>query len=451
MRVDIIVPFWNKVDLTKQCVDSILNTTKGIHYKIILIDDGSDDKEAVKKLFSEYENNGCVECVYAGEHLGFARVNNLGFKRTTAEYVMMLNNDTIIQDPKWLMTMVNHFSGRPEIGAVGATSNFVSGKQHVRFNFGHLEEEQNFLIGFCLLIKREVIDKIGVFLDEKFNTHGSDDLDLSIRIKDAGYELKIARDVFVYHIGEQTQKDMTEYKNSVDYYKIGLDRLKKKWGDEKLKKTLEYNPSVLIAVPTMGQMNSKFVIDLVSCEKPMSSGVIFPTRVVVHLARNKVVQEMYRRNAEWIMWIDDDMLFPKNGIKHLMSLNRDITCGMFFRRAEPFDPCVSMFVEKERSYFPIQPKQGIVKVDGCGMAFTLVHRRVYDKLKDPWYHWGEFGEDLQFCYDAKQKGFEIFCDSNMIIRHLGEQIEVDDKTWTDYNMKKGGDKNGNKSNTVCTG
>jgi GT2 family glycosyltransferase len=67
------------------------------------------------------------------------------------------------------------------------------------------------IIGFCMLVKREVIDAIGV-LDERFGPGGYEDYDYCLRVKQAGYKIMVASDVFIYHIGGQGYK-----KNNLDY------------------------------------------------------------------------------------------------------------------------------------------------------------------------------------------------------------------------------------------
>jgi len=101
----------------------------------------------------------------------------------------------------WLHNMARVLQQYPGVGAVGPASNCVMGLQNIWSQSKEIYQDTQFLVGFCMLVRREALDKIGG-LDESFNT--GDDIDLSIRLRSEGYSLINTRNTFVYHHGFQT-------------------------------------------------------------------------------------------------------------------------------------------------------------------------------------------------------------------------------------------------------
>jgi GT2 family glycosyltransferase len=133
---------------------------------------------------------------------------------------------------------------QPDIGAVGPISNFVMGLQNADYNKAILLQEHytKFLIGFFMMIKREAVEKVGL-LDECFGLGGNDDLDYSIRLRQAGYKLKILRNVFIQHKGfASLGKVYKDYKEVED---LTRPRLVEKWGKTNVDSLFEYDMKTL--------------------------------------------------------------------------------------------------------------------------------------------------------------------------------------------------------------
>jgi len=238
-KTSIVIITYNNLDYTINCIDSIKRYTKKGTYEIIIIDNMSTD--GTREWLKEQKN---LKIILNSVNLGFPKGCNQGIKKANPNYdILLLNNDTIVTS-NWLDNLKECLYSNENIGAVGAVSNHNENLQGVDFSYDDFNimqelaksnnisskekwEEKVFLIGFCILIKRKVIDKVG-YLDENFSPGYIDDNDLSLRIIKSGYKLLLCHDCFIHHyLGSAFRKDLTGfysilYKNR-EYFKL-------KWG-----------------------------------------------------------------------------------------------------------------------------------------------------------------------------------------------------------------------------
>lgn len=196
-RVDIIIPTYDNHDQLMQCVQSILAYRSECPCRIIIVNNGQEHIEQ-EQFPEEY-----VKVVSSGDNLGWTGGLKLGLQHSDSKYVMFANDDIYIPRAswQWLREMVRNLDNHQDVGAVGPSSNVVMGKQNIWSGAHCRSQVVPFLIGFCVLVRREALDKAGGVQDVE---HGGDDLDLSIRIRNAGYLLLNCCNVFVYHHGFQT-------------------------------------------------------------------------------------------------------------------------------------------------------------------------------------------------------------------------------------------------------
>lgn len=200
MTCDIIIPIWNQLACTTKCIESIKRNTK-ISYRLILIDNASDN-DTRDYLFGLSKRNEGITLIRNKENLGFVKAVNQGLKASGAPYVCVVNNDTVASEG-WLSELMDLARSRPEIGLVTPQSE-SPGKLTVdeygralASNKGQYIET-NQCLWFCVLVKREVLEKIGC-LDEIYGMGGYDDADFAMRAHKAGYKCVTARGAYVYH------------------------------------------------------------------------------------------------------------------------------------------------------------------------------------------------------------------------------------------------------------
>jgi glycosyltransferase involved in cell wall biosynthesis len=202
---DIIVPVWNRLALTKRCLESISQKTV-LPYRLILVDNGSGE-ETGKYLESLGKSPGWRGIMIRNkENLGYIKAVNQGLKVSTAPHACLLNNDIVVTRG-WLGRMIEFSRAHPEAGLVNPQQNHDPGKPMP----GDLEifarsqvlsrgmwEELDHCTGGCLLIKREVIEKVG-YLDEAFGDGYWEDNDYSRRAQEAGFRCLRLLDTYVWH------------------------------------------------------------------------------------------------------------------------------------------------------------------------------------------------------------------------------------------------------------
>lgn len=242
--VSIVILTFNQLEYTKQCVKSIKEYTPETH-EIIFVDNGSTDGTVqwLRTLTQAIENFKLIE---NGRNLGFAKGCNQGIEASQGAYILLLNNDVVVTQG-WLSEMLKCINSTDNIGMVGPMSNAVSGPQLVqKVPYGNsMKAMQKFardfaaensgktseimrLVGFCLLIRKEVFDIIGG-LDENYISGNYEDDDLCLHSYIAGYRNIIAQDVFIHHYGSMTFKG-----NAIDYQATMQDNLQYfagKWKD----------------------------------------------------------------------------------------------------------------------------------------------------------------------------------------------------------------------------
>jgi GT2 family glycosyltransferase len=219
---DIVVPVHNSPDDVRRCLASV-QATLGPEDRLILVDDGS--AEETQRLCETAAAHPRARLLRRATGSGFARAANAGLAETAAPIVVLLNSDTVVPEG-WLDRLSACLTANPQIGLAGPLSN-AGGWQSVpdyltggppnnairhdpatltaiaawcagfraRFPWPVVEQ----LNGFCLAIRREVLDAIGPLDEEAFPQGYGEEIDFGFRAQDAGFLCAVAVDCFVYH------------------------------------------------------------------------------------------------------------------------------------------------------------------------------------------------------------------------------------------------------------
>jgi len=209
--VDILIPVYENFNLVRDCVRSIRAFTR-MPFRALLLDDRSSDatQEKLRRLVAD---DSRFELVCNEENLGFLANCNLGFERCSADYIVLLNSDTVVA-PGWLERMVACAESDPAIAIVNPLTN-ESGNTSVRFAPGlnlltmakAIAESSprdypdlTTAVGMCMLVRRSATQLLGTFDPAYLNAY-CEESDLCMRFTEAGLRVVAADDAFIYHKG----------------------------------------------------------------------------------------------------------------------------------------------------------------------------------------------------------------------------------------------------------
>lgn len=242
-KASIIIVTYNNLHLTQMCLDSIFRFTQHHDFEIVVVDNHSSDgtREYLLELAEKHHN---IKVKFNNSNEGFARANNQGIQMAEGEYIVLLNNDTIVTSG-WLTKLVHYLEQYPEVGMVGPVTNRTGNEARVDVTYNSIEGIEDFarqytrenqgkyfeikmLAMFCVALRRTLIDEVG-YLDEQFGIGLFEDDDFSLRVKGAGYKLICAEDVFIHHFLNASFKLLSKQKYQEIFWE-NLRKFEQKWG-----------------------------------------------------------------------------------------------------------------------------------------------------------------------------------------------------------------------------
>ena len=230
-KLAIVIINWNSFDLTSDTLAS-LSSTSYKNYDIIVVDNFSTDNSAAQ-LEKDFPS---IILLRSDENKGFTGGNNLGFDYAINEgyeYVMMLNNDVAVEsdfleplvvkldiDEKigGVQPLIYFYHDRELIWNAGSRYNDIFGIPYIlgyyRKDKGQLQRKKqksiDWITGCAFMIRTEVLKKVGVLKQDFFIYY--EDVDLSFRIKEAGYDLAYEASSVVYHKTGMSHKSKEKLK-----------------------------------------------------------------------------------------------------------------------------------------------------------------------------------------------------------------------------------------------
>lgn len=192
---------------------------------------------------------------------------------------------------------------------------------------------------------------------------------------------------------------------------------------------------VFIAVPSMDTLPALFCQSLALLRRAGDTMIGFEVGSLVYNARNNLARQAIKAEADWILWLDSDMVFGPDLLQRMMKVctenDIEFLTALCFRRKPPYTPCLFDRLEKidkGASYTALlSVPEGRFKVGGCGFAGVLMstqiildvaakyNGRMFDPIEG-------MGEDVSFCWRARQCGYELWCDSSIELGHVGSCV-----------------------------
>lgn len=242
--VSIIIISYNNWTLTKNCIDSIMTYSYYPNIEIIVVDNNSDNqtKDSLKELA---KTNNLIKTIFNQDNKGFAAANNQGVKIANGEYIVYLNNDTIVT-PGWIDGLLHHFEDGGKIGLVGPATSYASTIQMLLADYYDINgllayaqninqtksgssKKMNMVPLFCVMSPLKVVEEVGG-ISEEYGVGYFEDDDLCRRVTALGYEILFAEDVFVHHIGGASF-DKIGFASNRDLFLRNKKIYEEKWGE----------------------------------------------------------------------------------------------------------------------------------------------------------------------------------------------------------------------------
>jgi GT2 family glycosyltransferase len=237
--LSITIVNWNTKNHLANCLDSIYQNAKDAAFEIIVVDNDSDDNSAemVRAKFPQ------VTLIENNENVGFGAANNQAIRISQGRYVLILNPDTLVL-PGCLDQLMDLLASRPDVGAVGPkvvnvdgsiqlpcirnvptlfteylelshlSARFpksrVFGRYYMTYCDRSLPRQVSLLMGCCIMVRKKVLDEIGLF-DEQFFLY-AEDMDLCYRIQKAGWKSWYLPTAQIVHIWGQSTERISKHR-----------------------------------------------------------------------------------------------------------------------------------------------------------------------------------------------------------------------------------------------
>ncbi len=188
--------------------------------------------------------------------------------------------------------------------------------------------------------------------------------------------------------------------------------------------------NILIAVPCMDQVPAQFAQCLAMLKKVGNCAVSFNVGSLVYASRNELATRAIQMGADYVFWLDSDMVFDPDTLERCFAdLDKgDIVTGLYFRRVAPYSPVIydKLDIDEHGACTWEETKtipDDVFEVAGCGFGCVLLPTDIimdvqsrFDAMFNPI---NGTGEDLSFCWRARQLGFKIVCDPKISLGHVG--------------------------------
>ena len=189
---------------------------------------------------------------------------------------------------------------------------------------------------------------------------------------------------------------------------------------------------ILICIPAMDMVATGFSQSLAMLQKGGNeTAIMFEVGSLIYEARNKLAKQAIAMGADYTMWFDSDMLFKPDTMIRLLAHDAPMVSGAYFRRSPPyhlvaFDECDA----ETRKWTDLPLPTETVKCGGVGFGCVLIKTEVLFEVAARYKTWFEpfngFGEDLSFCWRARQCGYDILLDPTITCGHVGHIVVNED-------------------------
>lgn len=217
---------------------------------------------------------------------------------------------------------------------------------------------------------------------------------------------------------------------------------------------MKNTPKIMIAIPCMDQVPAPFCQSISMIRKVGETAIAFQVGSLIYNSRNALAAKAVEIGADFVFWLDSDQTFEPDILermyKTLTENNLEIVSGLYFRRVPPYSPVLFDRLEMKDDGTcdwtdwknkPIPLK--LFEIGGCGFGCVLMKTDVFfdvqGRFSDMFGPINRVGEDLSFCWRARQCGYKIYCDPDIICGHVGYAV-IDERFNREYNEARSNEK-----------
>ncbi|NOR72208.1 MAG: glycosyltransferase, partial [Methylomarinum sp.] len=253
-KISIIIPTKDQLPLLKACIDSILEKTSYPNYEVIVMDNQSVEAETLQYFDNlKQANSNKVRVIEYAKPYNFSAINNFAAEQATGDYLVLLNNDTMVLQQKWLQGMLNQ-AQRSEVGVVGVKLVFpnktiqhagvvlgMGGNgvaEHPQIGIpmesaGYMDramvvQDYSAVTAACLMIEKKLYQQVGGLDEEKFKILYND-VDLCLKVRELGHKIVWTPYVTLIHHGSSSLKKVKQDEKRVEQSRQEADSMLEKW------------------------------------------------------------------------------------------------------------------------------------------------------------------------------------------------------------------------------
>ena len=203
---------------------------------------------------------------------------------------------------------------------------------------------------------------------------------------------------------------------------------------------------VMIAVPCMDQVPQLFAQSLALLQKPENATLAMKAGSLIYTSRNDLATHAIQTDMDYVFWMDSDMVFPADALTRMLKTaeenHLDFLSGIYFRRVPPYTPTLFDKLDFRGNIcswteFKEIP-EGLFEIGGCGFGCVLVSTEVFLSVQakhgNMFAPIGNNGEDIAFCWRARDCGYKLWCDPSVVCGHVGYSV-IDDKFYKLFHEK----------------
>jgi len=186
---------------------------------------------------------------------------------------------------------------------------------------------------------------------------------------------------------------------------------------------------IILGVPTMGTIPIKVAGAIETVMMQRKAYPYYVSNSLVYDARYKIARFALENDSD-LLFIDSDILFSLEAFDRLLNHKKPIISGLYYTRTKEQSP-VAYSKVRPSSLFHKYPQREIItditplmEVEGCGLGFCFIQNQVLRDVmkegKNPFEPYRNLGEDFSFLYRCRKKGYKIYLDTTLELKHLGE-------------------------------